>query len=86
MTLLQIELEGNGVWSDLKGKEDKIVHVTTMRISSLPDGTVFGKPSVAFRIDFPDGHTVIAETTLAMLLTVTDALKAKYGDPRQCQS
>lgn len=86
MSLLQIELNGDNVWSDLKDKEDKIIHVTTMRISSLPNGTVFGNPSVAFRIDLPGGNVVIAETTLALLLTATDALKTKYGDPRQCQS
>jgi hypothetical protein len=41
-----------------------------------------GAPSVAFRIDLEDGRTVIAETSLKLLLTASDLFKARYGDPR----
>ena len=35
-----------------------------------------GKASVAFRFELPDGTAVIAETSLALLTTAADALRA----------
>ena len=73
-------------WPDLtrQAAEGKVVSVQLpIEVAGLPDGIVSGKPSVAFRLDLPDGRIIIAETTLALFLTVADAMKAKYGDPRQ---
>ena len=68
-------------WPDLKGRE--VYHVNdTIEITGLEKGMQSGKPSVAMRIDFGDDQVLLFETSLAMLLTVADALKAKYGDPR----
>jgi hypothetical protein len=35
------------------------------------------------RIDLDDGSVVLAETSLALFLTVADGLRARYGDPRR---
>lgn len=64
---------------------DQIIHVgeeAYIEVGGLPGGMASGKPSVAFCIPLPDGRVVIAETSLALLLTAGDALKARYGDPR----
>lgn len=53
-----------------------------IQVTGLDGGMVSGNPSVAIRLDLPDGKTVIAETSLALFLTAADALKSRYGDPR----
>ena len=81
MTVLHLNLEGDGAWPDLL---DKVVHrVSEFHISALAGGMSGGSPSVSFRIDLPTGEVVLAETSLALLLTAADALKARYGDPRR---
>lgn len=52
-------------------------------LTGLPDGTARGRPTVALFITLPDGKAVLWETTLTLFLTAADALKAKFGDPRQ---
>jgi hypothetical protein len=42
-----------------------------------------GKPSVCVRVNLPSGRTLLAQTSLALLLTACDAFKAKVGDPRE---
>ena len=71
---------GDGAWPDLVGKE--IIHATTIAVAVLPDGMRTGKPSVSIRIDLENGQHVIAETSLALLLTCADSARARYGDPR----
>lgn len=69
-------------WPDLADKPN-VHHVTEpIGITGLVGGMTSGAPSVALRIDLSNGDTVIAETSLKLLLTAADALKAKYGDPR----
>jgi hypothetical protein len=51
-------------------------------IAGIPDATVSGAPGVAFVFPLPDGHVAVAQTTLALLLTATDALRGRHGDPR----
>lgn len=70
-------------WPELQDPKAKVVHTTQpISVTGLEGGMQSGKPSVAFRIDLPDGTAVIAETSLALFLTAADALKAKFGDPR----
>lgn len=80
MTALHIILDGDGAWPDLKDKRCK--QARDISISGLPAGMSSGRPSVTIRMDMPDGQTVLGETSLRLLLTAADALKAKYGDPR----
>lgn len=81
MLALDIILE-EPAWPELGQHPEKIIHVTSgMAISGLAGGMGSGKPSVALRIDLPDGRSVIAETSLALLVMATRALVAKFGDP-----
>ena len=54
-----------------------------IQITCLEQGMYSGKPSVAMRFDLPDGKIVVVETSLRLFLVAADALKAKYGDPRE---
>jgi hypothetical protein len=55
---------------------------TPVTIGGLPAGMVGGAPSVALIVDLPDGRVAFIQTSLKLLLTAADALKATYGDPR----
>lgn len=39
-----------------------------------------GRTSVALRLDLPDGRTLIAETSLGLLLGAAKAFEARHGD------
>lgn len=51
-------------------------------VGGMPEGTASGKPTVMIAFKQPEGY-LVAETTLSLFLTAADALKAKYGDPRE---
>ena len=78
---LTVKIDGDGAWPDLAGKE--VIHLTNdappIQISALPDGMASGRPSVAIRLDLPDGRTVIAETSMNLFLSAADVLRARYG-------
>ncbi len=80
MIVMSVILDGDGCWPDLQDK--KIIRPVSLQVAALRGGTKGGFPSVAFRIDLEDGRTVIAETSLKLLLTASDLFRAKYGDPR----
>lgn len=72
-------------WPDLVDKQARgelIFAANDIAVTGLSDGMQSGKPSVAFRFDLPDGRTVLAETSLQLVLTVADALRGRFGDPR----
>lgn len=59
-------------------------HVTeTATIGGLAGGMVGGKPSVGIHFMLPNGEGVLFETSLALFLTAADALRARFGDPRE---
>lgn len=76
---------GDGAWPDLKEKLEAgaVIHTTSAQVAALPGGMQSGATSVTFRFDLADGQVVICETSLKMLLTIADGLKARYGDPRE---
>ena len=80
MIVMSVILDGDRCWPDLQGK--KIIRAIGLQVAGLQGGMKGGPPSVAFRIDLEDGRTVIAETSLKLLLTASDLFRAKYGDPR----
>jgi hypothetical protein len=79
MVGLKIHLEGDGCWPDLAEKREKVIQTEQMEIAALHHGMVSGAPSVAFRIDLPDGRVVIAETSLKLLVEATRVLAAKHS-------
>lgn len=80
MISLDVLLNGDGAWPELAERD--VTKAERVAIAGLGRGMVSGAPSVMIRIDQPDGRVVIAETSLKLLLTAADALKARYGDPR----
>lgn len=53
-----------------------------LEVGALAHGMASGDPSVMFCYPLPDGRVVLAETSLRLLLSAADALKAVHGDPR----
>lgn len=83
MPVLHINLD-EPAWPELANMREKIISTTEpIGVTGLHGGMESGLPSVALRIDLPDGRVVIAETSLALFLTAADALKARFGDPRR---
>lgn len=81
MPHMRIMLNGDNVWPDLKDKLDDVINVENIdAVTVLGGSMVSGMASVAFRIELPDGKTVIAQTSLALFLTAARAFHAKYPD------
>ncbi len=79
MPSLDVHVEGDKCWPDLEARRDDIIHVTEhMEVAALSGGMVTGRPSVAFRIDLPDGRVVIAETSMRLFLSAADMFRARY--------
>jgi len=70
----------DGLFSDVR-RED-VQGGGVLAIGGLAEGTIEGKPTVMIRMTLADGTVAVGETTLALLLTAADALKARHGDPR----
>lgn len=81
MPSIDIRLNGDGAFSDVP--PEKLIHnLNPLRVSCLAAGMQSGKPSVAIGVFLDDGGCVITETSLALFLAAADALRARYGDPR----
>lgn len=80
MPALHVIVNGDGAFPDLANKD--VTEVQEATITGLSEGMQSGRPSVMFRLDLPDGRVVLYQTSLRLLLTAADALKARYGDPR----
>jgi hypothetical protein len=77
---LNIILDGDGCWPDLR--EKKMHEVRLDAVAAMARGTQSGKPTVMCRVNLPDGSVVVAETTLALFLAAADAFRIRHGDPR----
>jgi len=76
---MHLHLEEDKAFEDFQKKE--VIHLAeghTIRVAALKKGMTSGNPSVAFGFDIGDGKAVIAETSLAMFLTVAQALKERF--------
>jgi hypothetical protein len=75
MTPLSIALDlDRSPWTDLQSADPKVG--TLSRVGLLRNGTANGKASVALVITMPDGSTVFAQTTWALLRTAFAAMSA----------
>lgn len=73
-------------WAQRKPTYAAISHVSHLILSALPDGTVTNNPSVAMCVEVSTSEgdiLVVAEVTLAALLSALDAIVVAYGDPRE---
>lgn len=81
MIAMKIILEGDGCWPDLADNPNLIeVKDGNMEVALLDKGMASGRPSVAFRIDLPDGKIVFAQTTARLFCMAAKAFMAKYPD------
>lgn len=83
MPALDINLDGDNAWPDLRGKERKIIHLAneaTIKLVALEGGMASGKPSVCFRLDLPDGRVVLAETSARLFVMAAAAIVGKWPD------
>ena len=58
-------------------KGRKIIHLPSeavIQICALEGGMASGKPSVCFRIDLPDGRTVLAQTSARLFVMAAAAI------------
>lgn len=79
---MTVILEGDGAFQDLQGRE--VVHLANgappIAVAVLDGGMASGRPSVALRIDLPDGRVVVAETSARLFVTAARAISARYPD------
>lgn len=80
---LRVKVEGDGAWPDLARKPNRVVRLpdSAMEIVALAGGMRSGRASVAFRIDLPDGRSVVIETSLRTLHAAVTAIVARHGEP-----
>lgn len=76
-TIVHINLEGDGIWPDMAGKE--IIEVNEISLSALTAGMESGRPSIAMKIDLPDGRVVLAQTSMRNFLVAAGAFAIRYG-------
>ena len=77
--MIPMTINFEGKWDDLKD-EHVLYAETPLKVLVLDKGMASGRPSVAFRIDLPDGTSVVAETSARLFCTAANAVTAKYGD------
>jgi hypothetical protein len=81
MLVINLKVDGDKAWPELTSKNVTEVK-RPIHVAGLAGGLVSGKPSVTIRFDLSENEVVLAQTSLALFLTVADLLKARYGDPR----
>ena len=80
MIPMTIVFGDNDAWPDLHDKAVTIVDHADhpVQIAVLDHHLLTGRPSIAIRLDLPDGSTVIAETTARMFVIAGRMVVAKY--------
>lgn len=73
MPHLDINTNGDNCWPDLRTAG--FIRGEWVGIARLPNGTRNGNPTVTVRIKLPDGQTVLAETTMALLESAMAAFR-----------
>lgn len=89
-SVIDLKLDGDAAWPDLRDldAQGRLLHIAERPIglAVLEDGMVSGKPSVAFRFDWPESagdgaRAMVAECSWAVLATAVRAIAARYGWP-----
>jgi hypothetical protein len=77
---MTITLQGDNAWPDLQGKP--IIHLgdgaPMIDVAVLDGGMSSGRPSVALRLELPDGRTVIAETSARLFCSTARIIEARF--------
>ncbi len=87
MTSIDIQLDGDNCWPDLKPKiaEGRVVHAELKGVALLPDGEAIDGftgehklvPIITLRVELPDGTTALAQVKLDMMKMVTRAMDGR---------
>lgn len=90
MSTINVNLRGDGAFPELEAKHraGQLIHLAddaVIGLAALAHGMDSGRASVAFRFDLPDGHSVLAESSLRNLWTATQLIAQKYGEPHMQQ-
>jgi len=85
MPALTLHLNGDGLWPELAEKlgTDALIHLSndaTIHVGVLPAGMASGLPSVALRIDLPDGRILVAETSARLFVNADRAIAIRYPE------
>jgi hypothetical protein len=86
MPVIHIVLDAENAWPELREKlaSGQLIHLdgsAVLQMGLLEGGMASGAPSVAIRFDLPDGQSVIAETSWAVLASAVRTLAARVGWP-----
>ena len=78
MIALDVQIDGNNCWPDLVDENGKPEFVVgeLIGIARLTNATTTGASSVTLRVELPDGRTILAQTTLALIDVAVMAFKA----------
>lgn len=69
-------------FADLQDRMGDVTHLTgPFTIAGLEGGTVAGRPSLAIRIDLPDGRVVVQELTLDAWHMANAGIVGRFGGP-----
>lgn len=83
MPVLKVLLD-EPAWPDLAEHPERLIWLSNdeppIQIGALEAGMTSGRPSVAIRIDLPDGRIVVAETSLRLFQMANAALLGRFGD------
>lgn len=71
-------LDGDGCWPDLAVFAYK--SVPHFEIAVIPNGTMSGRPVVSIRVEDDEGHIIIAQTSLRLLVNTMKIIMEKYGE------
>lgn len=74
---MSIKLDGSG-WPEIKEEDTIIADGGSIQLSVLPGGMATGLPSVAIRIDLPDGKHLIAQTSARLFVGAAKAIEGRY--------
>jgi hypothetical protein len=77
---LTIVLDGDNAWPDLYKRDDVIHATSSVQVAVLEKGMESGRPSIAFRIDLPNGSVLIAQTTARPFCMAARIVMAKYPE------
>lgn len=86
MNVLEVSLRGDVYWDDIAAINDAgdvITPTKPLAVAGLECGMTSGKPSVGVRMELPGGKVAVVEVSLQNFLTAADALRVRFGDPRQ---
>ena len=75
---LNVIVNGQGAWTDLQSKREKVLHLSDPNISiaRVPHGMKSGRSSIMIRIDLPNGTVIMAENSMRCFLACADIFRA----------